>query len=89
MSSLFSLGEVMSCVDGEILLYGWLEPDEAIKFIEDYFDEVILPEDIKEIKSGLWKYVTCRNNSDGYPGLYYPCVKETRGAIKATYVILK
>ena len=29
----------MSCVDGEILIYGWLEPDEAITSIEDYFDE--------------------------------------------------
>lgn len=89
MSSLFSLGEVMSCVDGEILIYGWLEPDEAIKSIEDYFDEVIQPEDIKEIKSGLWKYVPCRNNSDGYPGLYYPCQKCARGAINATLVVLK
>lgn len=89
MSSLFSLGEVMSCVDGEILIYGWLEPDEAIKSIEDYFDEVIQPEDIKEIKSGLWKYVPCRNNSDGYPGLYYPCQKCAMGAIKATLVVLK
>lgn len=89
MSSLFSLGEVVSCVDGEILLYGWLEPDEAIKSIEDYFDEVIQPEDIKEIKSGLWKYVPCRNNSDGYPGLYYPCQKCARGAINATLVVLK
>lgn len=33
MSSIFSLGEVISCVDGEILIYGWLEPDEAIKAI--------------------------------------------------------
>ena len=89
MSSLFSLGEVISCVDGEILIYGWLEPDEAIKSIEDYFDEVIQPEDIKEIKSGLWKYVSCRNNSDGYPGLYYPCQKCARGAINATLVVLK
>nr|DAO16435.1 MAG TPA: hypothetical protein [Caudoviricetes sp.]DAR82397.1 MAG TPA: hypothetical protein [Caudoviricetes sp.] len=89
MSSLFSLGEVISCVDGEILIYGWLEPDEAIKSIEDYFDEVIQPEDIKEIKSGLWKYVPCRNNSDGYPGLYYPCQKCARGAINATLVVLK
>lgn len=89
MLSLFSLGEVISCVDGEILIYGWLEPDEAIKSIEDYFDEVIQPEDIKEIKSGLWKYVPCRNNSDGYPGLYYPCQKCARGAIKATLVVLK
>lgn len=89
MSSLFSLGEVMSCNDGEILIYGWLEPEEAIKSIENYFDEVIQPEDIKEIKSGLWKYVPCRNNSDGYPGLYYPCQKCARGAIKATFVVLK
>lgn len=87
--SIFSLGEVISCVDGEILIYGLLESEEAIKAIEDYFDEVIQPEDIKEIKSGLWKYVPCRNNSDRYPGLYYPCVRETRGAIKATLVILK
>ena len=89
MSSLFSLGEVMSCVDGEILIYGWLEPDEAIKSIEDYFDEVIQPSNVKEIKLSLWKYVPCRNNSDGYPGLYYPCENKTRGTIKATLVILK
>lgn len=89
MSSLFSLGEVMSCVDGEILLYGWLEPEEVIKAIEDYFDEVIQPSDVKEIKSGFWKYVPCRNNSDGYQGLYYPCVKETMGPIKSTLVVLK
>ena len=73
--SIFSLGEVISCVDGEILIYGWLESEEAIKAIENYFDEVIQPSDVKEIKSGLWKYVSCRNNSDGYPGLYYPCQK--------------
>lgn len=89
MSSIFSLGEVISCVDGEILIYGWLEPDEAIKAIEDYFDEVVQPSDVKEIKCDLFKYVPCRNNSDGYPGLYYPCQKCTRGAIKATRVILK
>lgn len=89
MSSLFSLGEVISCVDGEILIYGWLEPDEAIKAIENYFDEVIHPSDVKEIKCGLWKYVPCRNNSDGYPGIYYPCQKCARGAIKATHVTLK
>lgn len=87
--SIFSLGEVISCVDGEILLYGWLESEEVIKAIEDYFDEVIQPEDIKEIKSGLWKYVPCRNNPEGYPGLYYPCQKCDRGAIKATFVVLK
>ena len=79
----------MSCNDGEILLYGWLEPDEAIKSIEDYFDEVIQPSDVKEIKSVFWKYVPCRNNPEGYPGLYYPCQKCTRGAIKVTRVILK
>lgn len=79
----------MSCVGGEILLYCWLEPDEAIKFIENYFDEVVQSSDVKEIKCDLFKYVPCRNNSDGYPGLYYPCEKETRGAIKATHVILK
>ena len=79
----------MSCNDREILLYGWLEPDEAIKSIEDYFDEVIQPSDVKEIKSVFWKYVPCRNNPEGYPGLYYPCQKCTRGAIKVTRVILK
>ena len=87
--SIFSLGEVISCVDGEILIYGWLEPDEAIKALENYFDEVIQPSDVKEIKSSLWKYVPCRNNSDGYPGLYYPCQKCAMGAIKATLVVLK
>lgn len=89
MSSIFSLGEVISCVDGEILIYGWLEPDEAVKAIENYFDEVIQLSNVKEIKCGLWKYVPCRNNADGYTGLYYPCVKDTRGAIKATHVTLK
>jgi hypothetical protein len=89
MSSLFSLGEVMSCVDGEILLYGWLEADEALKAIENYFNEAIQPSDVKEIKRGLWKYVPCRNNTDGYTGLYYPFKKYTTGAIKATFVILK
>lgn len=87
--SIFSLGEVISCVDGEILIYGWLESEEVIKAIEDYFDEVIQPEDIKEIKSGLWKYVPCRNNPEGYPGLYYPCENGTRGAFKATLVFIK
>ena len=87
--SIFSLGEVISCVDGEILIYGWLEPEEAIKAIENYFDEVIQPSDVKEIKRGLWKYVPCRNNHEGYLGLYYPCEKKTRGAIKGTRVILR
>ena len=85
----YPYGEVVWSNDGEILIYGLLESEEAIKAIENYFDEVIQPEDIKEIKSGLWKYVPCRNNSDGYPGLYYPCENKTRGTIKATLVILK
>ena len=79
----------MSCNDGEILLYGWLESEEVIKAIEDYFDEIVQPSDVKEIKSGFWKYVPCRNNYDGYPGLYYPCQKMCKGATKATLVVLK
>ena len=79
----------MSCVDGEILICGWLESEEVIKAIEDYFDEIVQPSDVKEIKSGFWKYVPCRNNSDEYPGLYYPCKGTTRGAMKGTRVILK
>ncbi len=89
MPSKYKAGDVISSDGGEIFLYGWLEPDEAIKAIENYFDEVIQPSDVKEIKCGLWKYVPCRNNPEGYPGLYYPCQKCTRGAIKVTRVILK
>lgn len=89
MPSKYKSGDVISSDGGEIFLYGWLEPDEAIKAIENYFDEVIQPSDVKEIKCGLWKYVPCRNNPEGYPGLYYPCQKCTRGAIKVTRVILK
>lgn len=89
MPSKYKSGDVISSDGGEIFLYGWLEPDEAIKAFENYFDEVIQPSDVKEIKCGLWKYVPCRNNPEGYPGLYYPCQKCTRGAIKVTRVILK
>ena len=89
MPGKYKSGDVISSDGGEIFLYGWLEPDEAIKAIENYFDEVIQPSDVKEIKCGLWKYVPCRNNPEGYPGLYYPCQKCTRGAIKVTRVILK
>lgn len=89
MPSKYKAGDVIFSDGGETLLYGWLEPDEAIKAIEDYFDEVIQPSDVKEIKCGLWKYVPCRNNPEGYPGLYYPCENGTRGAFKATHVIFK
>lgn len=89
MSSIFSLGEVMSCVDGEILLYGWLDAEEAIKSIEDFFDEVIERSDIKDIQLEYWKFVPKRNDLDGYPGLYYPCENGTMGAFKATRVFLK
>ena len=89
MPSKYKSGDVISSDGGEIFLYGWLEPDEAIKAIENYFDEVIQPSDVKEIKCGLWKYVPCRNNPEGYPGLYYPCENGTRGAFKATHVIFK
>lgn len=89
MSKNVQTGDVIFSEDGETLLYGWLEADEALKAIENYFNEAIQPSDVKEIKRGLWKYVPCRNNSDGYPGLYYPCENKTRGTIKATLVILK
>lgn len=89
MPSKYKSGDVISSDGGEIFLYSWLEPDEAIKAIENYFDEVIQPSDVKEIKCGLWKYVPCRNNPEGYPGLYYPCQKCASGAIKATLVVLK
>lgn len=89
MPSKYKAGDVIFSDGGETLLYGWLDAEEALKAIENYFDEVVQPSDVKEIKSGLWKYVPCRNNSDGYPGLYYPCENGTRGAFKATRVFLK
>lgn len=89
MPSKYKAGDVIFSDGGETLLYGWLDAEEAIKAIENYFDEVIHPSDVKEIKCGLWKYVPCRNNPDGYPGLYYPCENGTRGAFKATRVFLK
>lgn len=89
MSNRYSIGEVISCDDGKIFLYGWLELEDAIEAIEDFFDEVVRTSDVKEIKRGHWKYVPCRNNPDGYPGLYYPCNAKTRGAMKCTRVILR
>lgn len=89
MSNRYSIGEVMCGEDGEILLYGWIELEEAIKAIENCFDEIVQPSEVKEIKCEYRKYVPCRNNSDGYPGLYYPCDSKTRGAIKVTRVTLR
>lgn len=41
MSDKFSIGEVIFSDGGETLLYGWLDAEEAIKAIEDFFDETI------------------------------------------------
>lgn len=89
MPSKYSVGEVIFSDGGETLLYGWLDVEEAIKGIEDFFDEVIERSDIKDIQHEYWKFVPCRNRPDGAPGLYYPCEKGTRGAFKATRVFLK
>lgn len=89
MPSKYQICDVIFSDSGETLLYGWLDAEEAIKAIEDFFDEVIERSDIKDIQLEYWKYVPCRNNSDGYPGLYYPCENGTRGAFKATRVFLK
>lgn len=89
MSKNFQTGDVIFSEDGETLLYGWLDAEEAIKALEDFFDETVERSDIKDIQHEYWKFVPCRNNPAGYPGLYYPCQKCTRGSIKATHVILK
>lgn len=89
MSKNVQTGDVIFSEDGETLLYGWLDAEEAIKSIEDFFDEVIERSDIKDIQLEYWKFVPSRNNPEGYPGLYYPCKKKTRGAIKATRVMFK
>lgn len=89
MTSRYSLGEVIFSDGGETLLYGWIDAEEAIKAIEDFFDETIGLSDIEECSHEYWKFVPRRNDLDGYPGLYYPCEKETSGAFKATYVFLK
>lgn len=85
MRSKYQIGDVIFSDDGENLLYGWLSAEEAIKAIENFFDETVERSDIKDIQHEYWKYVPCRNN----PGMYYPCEKKTRGAIKATRVIFK
>lgn len=85
MSKNFQIGDVIFSDDGENLLYGWLSAEEAIKAIENFFDETVERSDIKDIQHEYWKYVPCRNN----PGMYYPCENDTRGAFKATRVFLK
>lgn len=89
MRSKYQIGDVIFSDDGENLLYGWLSAEEAIKALEDFFDETIELSDIEDGLHEYWKFVPCRNNPEGYPGLYYPCKKKTRGAIKATRVIFK
>lgn len=90
MSNIFSIGDVIWSNDaGEVLLYGWLDFEEVIKAIEDFFDNPIERSEIKDVIHEYWKFVPCRNDPDGYPGLYYPCNHKTRGAIKGTRVIFK
>ncbi len=89
MPSKYQIGEVIFSDGRETLLYGWLDAEEAIKAIEDFFDETIELSDIEEGSREYWKFVPCRNNPDGAPGLYYPCENGTRGAFKATRVFLK
>lgn len=89
MPSKYQIGEVIFSDGRETLLYGWLDAEEAIKSIEDFFDEVIERSDIKDIQLEYWKFVPKQNDLDGYPGLYYPCENCTRGAFKATRVFLK
>lgn len=89
MPSKYKAGDVIFSEDGETLLYGWLNIEEAIKALEDFFDETIELSDIEDGLHEYWKFVPSRNNPEGYPGLYYPCKKKTRGAIKATRVMFK
>lgn len=89
MPSKYQIGDVIFSDSGENLLYGWLDVEDAIEAIEDFFDEVIERSDIKDIQHEYWKFVPKRNDLDGYPGLYYPCENGTRGAFKATRVFLK
>lgn len=86
MSKNVQTGDVIFSEDGETLLYGWLNIEEAIKALEDFFDETIELSDIEDGLHEYWKFVPSRNNP---PGLYYPCKKKTRGAIKATRVMFK
>lgn len=84
-----SYGEIVFSNDGETLLYGWIDLEEVIKALQDYFYSPVDPSDIKDVIHEYWKFVPCRNNPEGYPGLYYPCKGTTRGAMKGTRVILK
>lgn len=85
----YPYGEVVFSDDGETLLYGWLDIEEVIKSLSDFFYEPIEPSDIKDAIHEYWKFVPCRNHPEGYPGLYYKCKPKTRGALKGTRVIIK
>lgn len=85
----YPYGEVVWSNDGETLLYGWLDAEEAIKALEDFFDETIVLSDIQDGLHEYWKFVPCHNNPEGHSGLYYPCEPKTRGAFQATRVIFK
>ena len=89
MQKNYPYGEVVFSNDGETLLYGWIDIEEVIKSLSDFFYEPIEPFDIKDVIHEYWKFVPCRNHPEGYPGLYYPCENGTRGAFKATRVFLK
>ena len=89
MPSKYQVGDVIFSDGGETLLYGWLDAEEAIESIEDFFDETIELSDIEDGLHEYWKFVPKRNDLDDYPGLYYPCENGTRGAFKATRVFLK
>lgn len=89
MSKNVQTGDVIFSEDGETLLYGWLDAEEAIEALEDFFDETIELSDIEDGLHEYLKFVPCRNNPEGLPGMYYPCEKDTRGCFKATRVFLK
>lgn len=89
MSDKFSIGEVIFCDGEETLLYGWLDAEEAIKALESFFEETIELSDIQDGLHEYWKFIPCHNSLEDYPGMYYPCEKNTRGAIKVTRVIFK
>lgn len=89
MSKNVQTGDVIFSEDGETLLYGWLDAEEAIEALEDFFDETIELSDIEDGLHEYWKFVPCRNSPEGYPSMYYPCKKETSGCFKATRIIFK
>lgn len=53
MPSKYQIGDVIFSEDGETLLYGWLDAEEAIKALEDFFDETIV---LSDIQDGLHEY---------------------------------